>query len=359
MASEARDSKKTRRRRLSLRKKLAFAAVTFLILVVATLVGLEVLLYALNPSAPLKGVRGGVVYTWGHKVVNNRLGFRERDFETPKPAGVYRVMVLGDSLTWGAGLSRQQRYSARLEALLQEEHPEKRIEVLNFGVSGGPTVGQRDVLRKHVDAVDPDLVLVGFCINDTQPRGQRYCVEGRKYEFLFATFRRLRNVGLCRSSAFLDRRLANFLVATGLTPTWQVALQRTYEPDSPEWREFVEALDDIQSLCDRRDLPPAIFALLNQGTSTTRPTDYNHPDEELKLYLRWYHQAERAAAAAGMVTVHFEEEFKRQLTDVPMAVNPLDGHPSAACNDIYARKLEELVSPMVTPPAARLSRRPD
>ena len=44
-------------------------------------------------------------YTWGHRVSDNSLGFREREFALPKPPGVCRVMVLGDSFTWGAGLA--------------------------------------------------------------------------------------------------------------------------------------------------------------------------------------------------------------------------------------------------------------
>ena len=34
----------------------------------------------------------------------NALGFRERSFSQAKPAGTYRIAVLGDSLTWGVGV---------------------------------------------------------------------------------------------------------------------------------------------------------------------------------------------------------------------------------------------------------------
>ena len=291
-------------------------------------------------------------------MATNQLGFREREFQVPKPAGVYRVMVLGDSLTWGAGLAEAQRYTNRLEELLRETHAGRQIEVLNFGVSGGPTVRERDLLAEHVDAVDPDLVVVGFCLNDTQQKSQRYSIEGEKYRLLFSGIHRLRYVGLHRSATFLGGRLANFLAATGLTPTWQDALQRTYEPDSTQWKEFVAALEDIKSTCDRRGLPTPIFAVLNQGVSADRPTDYDNPDVELKTYLAWYHQVEAAAAEAGMVTVNFEREFARELAEEPLGVNRLDVHPSARCNEICARKLAKLVAPLLDAPAARVGRRP-
>ena len=49
-----------------------------------------------------------VRFTWGHLLKNNQLGFREREFDIPKPPGAFRVMVLGDSFTWGAGLSTEE-----------------------------------------------------------------------------------------------------------------------------------------------------------------------------------------------------------------------------------------------------------
>src|SRR5437867_523487 len=64
---------------------------------------------------PINGIVEGKRYTWGHLVENNKYGFREREVKTPKPSDVYRVMVLGDSLTWGAGLDVEERYTAIAE----------------------------------------------------------------------------------------------------------------------------------------------------------------------------------------------------------------------------------------------------
>jgi hypothetical protein len=92
-------------------------------------------------------------------------------------------------------------------------------------------------------------------------------------------------------------------------------------------------------MSDEMDLPQPIFAVLNQGTYTDRPTDYNHPDEELQLYLRWYHQAEGTAAQLGFNPINYEQELAQQMTTEPYAVTVLDGHPSARVHRIYAEKL--------------------
>jgi len=92
------------------------------------------------------------------------------------------------------------------------------------------------------------------------------------------------------------------------------------------------------------DLPQPLFAILNQGTYTDRPTDYNNPDEELQLYLSWYWQAEKTAAMLGFHPVNFVPELAQEMTTEPIAVTVLDGHPSAKVHRIYAEKLFKKIS---------------
>ncbi|MFQ5718536.1 MAG: hypothetical protein ACE5IK_03215 [Acidobacteriota bacterium] len=333
-------------------------------LIGACLVVLELLLAANAPSLPPNGEQPDGLYTWGHLVQVNRLGFRGREFEVPKPRDVYRVMVLGDSLTWGAGLSVGERYTDIAEKLLNAGHgredgsaisttggaadgrPERgpRFEVLNFGVMGGPTTAERDILRRYADAVDPDLIVVGFCLNDPQPRSQDYSIERARFDrgpgrISRGAARGLAALGLTHVGRLVDEGVHRLAEITGLVPTWQESLDRTYAEDSPEWSAFVAALAEIRAIATRRGLPPPVFAILNQGTFTDRPTDYVHPDSELVIYLRWYHQAEEAARAAGFITYDHQDEIATRLNDESLAVNVTDGHPSAHLNQLYAEKL--------------------
>ncbi|PYS24664.1 MAG: hypothetical protein DMF72_04315 [Acidobacteria bacterium] len=68
-----------------------------------------------HKNLPINGWVNGEYFTWGHKVTTNRFGLRERDFQVPKPRGAFRIIVLGDSLTWGVGLATNERYSELLE----------------------------------------------------------------------------------------------------------------------------------------------------------------------------------------------------------------------------------------------------
>jgi len=279
--------------------------------------------------------------TWGHPVQINRLGFREKEFVRPKPRGTYRIMVLGDSLTWGAGLAEEERYSNLMERELRKRFPSRRMEVLNFGMRGGPTVAERDLLARNAHDVEPDLVVVGFCVNDPQPKGQDWCVERERYDFLFRPIRAFQALGLRRTAEFLAVRGDQLIRNVGLVPDWIEALDRAYDPDSVEWKEFERALIELRAICDARALPPPVFAPLLQGTG-----DFNEPNRLLSKILEWCSRAEKAARNAGCVTVDSQDDFKKQgYRD--RAVNRWDPHPSRECNEIFARNIAEHVAVLV------------
>ncbi len=291
-----------------------------------------------------------VDYTWGHPVINNRLGFREREFETPKPAGLCRVMVLGDSLTWGVGLDPSERYTQLAETYLNEQFPGQKFEVLNFGVSGLPTTTERDILQAYKDLVGPDLVVVGFTFNDPQPKSMGYVLEkeqfNRKYgDWLNLGPQLLFQLGLPQLARLSQKVIADkLLVAIGLVPPWQVGLQRTYDPTSSEWLEFKQALQEIRAMSDEMQLPPPIFAVLNSDIYLNQPTAPTNLDETLPIYLRWYHQARQTAEELGFVAYDHEAELIEQLQPGQITINELDAHPSARVNQIYAQKLFEAIA---------------
>ena len=55
-------------------------------------------------------------------------------FAVPKPAGLFRVVVLGDSLTFGYQLPVEDAFPQQLGRLLAERTPP--IEVCNLGIAG-------------------------------------------------------------------------------------------------------------------------------------------------------------------------------------------------------------------------------
>lgn len=284
--------------------------------------------------------------TRGNRIDNNSFGYRENEFEVPKPGGLFRIMILGDSLTWGSGLDYDQRYSAILDSLLAETYPERPVEVVNFGLRGGPTVVERDILARIQDEVEPDLVVVGFCHNDPQPRKQQYSVERARLDGFFSLIANLRHIGFRKTYSYLIERIDGVFARLDAIPTWQEAMDRTYQPESAEWKAFLKALEDIKDISDKRQLPPPVFLLLTMNTASDNP---NPPWES-----RWFALAGAAAAEKGFLVIDPTNRFITELKLEDLPVNSRDPHPSSACNRIYGEELFRAVAPIVSGAEAHL-----
>lgn len=93
----------------------------------------------------------------------NSHGFRDRDRTTQKPAGTYRIVVLGDSYTEGLQVPLEDTFVALLEEKLNASGLGRYFEVLNLGQSG---FGTADALVRYVGVgreYSPDLVILAFC----------------------------------------------------------------------------------------------------------------------------------------------------------------------------------------------------
>src|SRR5438132_592940 len=91
-------------------------------------------------------------------------GVRDREHSVVKPADVWRVAVLGDSYTEALQVAEDKRFTSVIERLLAEcdAGGGRRIEVLNFGVSGFGTAQEYLLLKHRVLQYAPDVVVLAF-----------------------------------------------------------------------------------------------------------------------------------------------------------------------------------------------------
>lgn len=117
-----------------------------------------VLEYELRP-----GARDGA-----HRI--NAAGFRDRAFAPTPAPDHFRIVALGDSVTYGLGVRREDAYPKRLERLLDRcaGADGLRFETLNLGVPGYNVTQVVERLRGLGLREHPDLVLYGYVLNDPQ-----------------------------------------------------------------------------------------------------------------------------------------------------------------------------------------------
>jgi len=96
----------------------------------------------------------------------NRFGLRGSAVSVPKPAGTYRVVCLGDSLTFGEGVKYADTYPARLQARLAAAMPNRKVQVINAGVQTYNTADEAALYLLRCAQFRPDVVTLGFYLND-------------------------------------------------------------------------------------------------------------------------------------------------------------------------------------------------
>jgi hypothetical protein len=103
----------------------------------------------------------------GVPVSTNSRGMREREYELPRPDGLTRVVLLGDSFVFGSGVRAEERFGVHLERWLAERgSPDARVEVLHLGIDSWNIPAECAFLRRRLSHLAPDLVLHFTVLND-------------------------------------------------------------------------------------------------------------------------------------------------------------------------------------------------
>jgi lysophospholipase L1-like esterase len=115
--------------------------------------------YALKPN-----------YRRGNFEKINSLGFRGEEITLKKPPGVYRIVAIGGSTTFGVYLPHNETYPYFLQRKLREDFNTPTIEVVNAGLTGSTTAESLHRLFTQVLPIQPDMVIIYHGYNDLFPR---------------------------------------------------------------------------------------------------------------------------------------------------------------------------------------------
>jgi hypothetical protein len=119
---------------------------------------------------PIRGQRFAPNYDgWfaGVPIHINNLGFRDpRDYDLAKSPRTFRIVTLGDSVTFGHSSVYEHTYPYLLEQRLKHWRPDVDWQVWNVAVPGYNTSQELAHLKELGPRFKPDLVVVGFFEND-------------------------------------------------------------------------------------------------------------------------------------------------------------------------------------------------
>jgi lysophospholipase L1-like esterase len=263
----------------------------------------------------------------------NSEGFRDIDFPAAKPDDTVRIVCLGDSWTFGANVNQGQSYPQRLQAMLREDFPQKRIEVFNLGMLGYSSYQGLELLQSRALSLDPDIVIVGFAMNDSTIAGRRdkdravLSTKGRGWKSFLVdhmeSYKLLWYLG--RVKKFGARTMGDYLKEI-VDPAKKI---ETYEGWSSTESLAAEDYDKLEALTRvspqdyENNLREMIRLIRDHGAAPILVHNELRPgspyEAALKkvadnLYAPLINSADLIGTARRQIEVELEERFKLQVT---------------------------------------------
>lgn len=262
-------------------------------------------------------------------VRTNSLGLRDREYDLTDESAK-RVLLVGDSFTFGYGLNREDIFDAKLERKLRETG--EKYFVINAGVNDWGTLQEVVYARDHFELFSPDVIVLTFCGND--PEGdRRYLAQVRQdfqgyFYFPGKAFLRRQShlYRLLRSQVWaLEQRLDEPEGAGQRAEAVHVDPQTGYRIPNEAWRATLATLRDFH-----RDFLEfnAEGVLLIQATAPW--------DERIRARLS------SIANGENLVYVDLADEA-RELSPSERRL-PYDAHWSERMHSISAERLFETIT---------------
>jgi hypothetical protein len=282
--------------------------------------------------------------------VINELGYRDDPFPREKPAGTYRIVMMGDSISYGTGIALEQTMAHQLQPLLEERFPGAAIEVLNCGVPGTNSGQQLAFLKHRVLALQPDMVLLCSTIVDASGYGirpgpgrerpqeaqwiQKLGLTSGVYESDRLPPEVQRTMAIRRASALVDllahqayRHLYGRSLLTNYKACW--------EPDAAGLESVRRAMAGFASMGERRGVRVhvAMFPFL-------AGLDGEYPFAE---------EAGRMAAVCADAGLPFTDLLPalQGYRPIDLQAHAHDRHPNGLANGLAAARLAEAIGPGV------------
>ncbi len=175
----------------------------------------------------------------------NSGGFRDDEFSKKRKKNEVRVLLLGDSTTWGWGVAEKDMYAAVMESVLDNSGAGKDFNIIDGGMPGYSAFQGRLLLDTELGELQPDFVITYFGVNDSHARPGLTPDKDIKR----APVKLLGAVRLLRKSRFYNdmRKLADRARESAKAgESGSGVIKRRLSPE-----DFRTAMDGISADCDK------------------------------------------------------------------------------------------------------------
>jgi lysophospholipase L1-like esterase len=247
----------------------------------------------------------------GAPVSINSAGLRDREYGEKSQQAV-RILMLGDSLTFGWGVQSNDTPAKLIESKLNKatKVPYK-FEVINSGVGNYNTAQEVTYFLERGHSFEPDVVVLNYFINDAEP------MPRKKGNFL-SNYSYAAVVGL----GAYDSLYRSYFGGAD----WKEYYRGLYGEDAPGWADAKTAIGELAKYCHERNIKLMLV---------------NYPElHSLKDY-----PFNAISSALRDVSENNKIPFLDLLPSVKdmhpgsLWVSDTDAHPNADANDLFSEQI--------------------
>ncbi|MGB0911296.1 MAG: SGNH/GDSL hydrolase family protein [Nitrospirales bacterium] len=249
-------------------------------------------------------------------VTINSVGWRDKEYSIEKPPNTLRIMMLGDSVTFGWGALPEGVTSYVLESLLNHGEGQRQYEVLNTGIGNTNTAMQTAYFLHEGFRYQPDVVVLNYFINDAEP------TPSRRQSFL---------VEHSYAAVFLAGRVDVFMRSYFERGDWQAYYKNLYKPRQSGWKNAQLSLEQLVNFCRERNIKLMIV---------------NYPELHQLASYPFQEVTDLIAKQAMKYNVPFLDLLPAVVNEAPRSlwVSSTDAHPNGKAGSLFATRLKRALA---------------
>lgn len=262
-----------------------------------------------DPAQGHEHAPGKRAFLMGVDVEINSRKLRDHDYDFAKPAGVKRVLMVGDSLTFGWGVRFEATTAKLLESRLNAAGG--KWQVINAGIGNYNTSQEVAYFFNEGHRYKPDLVVLNYFVNDAEPTPVRktHPLLGWSYAYVYLKGR----FDVLGRQAFGMESWADYYLSL-------------YDEAQPGWLATVASLDKLAAFCRDKGISLVIA---------------NYPElHDFKNYrfAKVGDKLRQIAGGGGAIYVDLLDAVRSE-PEHTLWVTPADPHPNGRANRLFADHL--------------------
>jgi len=285
-----------------------------------TVYDIEMTRYAMSVKEDSENPKIGHVHKPGSEkelmdvnVSINSDGLRDKEY-SPEKGDAYRMIFLGDSLTFGWGVEIEDTFQYVLEEELGKTSP---TEIINFGTGNYNTEQEVNLFFDKGIKYDPDKVVLFYFINDAE-------VTPEKSGLWFLGYSHLISFYWSRINSLMNNIVA--------AKSFEEYYSTLYQEEQEGWVNSKNALIELRDYCRENGIALQVVLLPEL-----------HDTDNL-IFTQVYDRISNFLEENGIDYMSLVKLFKAHGNEIELWVSFDDAHPNGLAHGKIAESLVEFIS---------------